>query len=52
MSIGLCQGCVLSPILFALFLADFEPYLKTICCGAKLLELYIRVLLFADDIAI
>ena len=48
--VGLRQGCILSPCLFSLFIADFPKYLEDCkCIGVKLHDEWVRVLLYADD---
>ena len=49
-SIGLPQGCSLSPVLFCLFVADLPNYLlhKGVLCGS----IFIKYLQFADDLAL
>ena len=48
---GVQQGCLLSPLLFASYLNDLEGYLTDNgAIGVKLRYLYIRSLLYADDL--
>lgn len=48
-SLGLKQGCVWSPILFALFVDDIVDVLPG---GASILDLRIKILMYADDMVI
>ena len=48
--VGLRQGCVLSPCLFSLFIADFPAFLQEQGCqGIKIHDEYVPVLFYADD---
>jgi len=52
MKIGLRQGCVLSPILFALYIADLGRLLEESGHGASINGHTIPGMMFADDIAL
>ncbi len=48
--VGLRQGCILSPCLFSLFIADLPRDLEGAgTTGVKLYDVWIRILLYADD---
>ena len=48
--VGLRQGCVLSPCLFSLFIADLPTFLsERECKGVFIHDVWLRVLLYADD---
>lgn len=55
--VGLRQGCILSPCLFSLFIADFPAFLAARegdqrCEGVHMHDVMIRVLMYADDLAL
>jgi hypothetical protein len=51
--VGVRQGCVLSPFLFAMFVDDFPLFLEQHGCeGVKMHENLIRCLMYADDIVL
>jgi hypothetical protein len=48
--VGLKQGCILSPCLFSIYIADLPEYLREKgCVGVSLHDACVRVLLYADD---
>ena len=49
---GVKQGCILSPLLFGLFINDLPSYLKGQFTGVRCGECDIGCLLYADDIAL
>ena len=49
---GLCQGCSLSPLLFALYISDIGAALATSSLGFSLGGQTVAGLLFADDIVL
>ncbi|MES9881007.1 MAG: reverse transcriptase family protein [Sedimenticola sp.] len=51
-SIGLKQGCKISPTLFSIYVNDLADRLKSLNCGIDIDGYNLCVLLYADDIAI
>ena len=50
---GVCQGESLSPFLFSMFINDIDSFLKSDAeVGLSVFQLYIAVLVFADDMAV
>ncbi len=51
-SSGLNQGCLLSPILFNLFVNDLILELEAIGCGIDIVKENVCILCYADDLVI
>ena len=51
-SIGVKQGCVLSPLLFNLFPSDLPSIFSTDCHPVELCNLKLNCLMFADDLVL
>ena len=51
-TIGLKQGCVLSPLLFALFMAELEKRIQELGIGVRVGGKTLGGLLFADDLVL
>ena len=51
-SIGLKQGCLLSPILFSILIDDLAKEIKNLNIGVEIGDTLLSILLYADDIAI
>ena len=51
-SMGLKQGCILSPQFFNLFINDLTSRINDLKCGVKFGDEQISILLYADDIVL
>ena len=51
-SCGVCQGGILSPLLFAVYVDDLIDELRKCGCGLYIGSVFIGALLYADDIAL
>ena len=51
-TMGLHQGCLLSPLLFNLYIDDLPSYISDTHGGVRLGEMIMSCLLYADDLVI
>jgi hypothetical protein len=51
-SVGLKQGCLISPLLFNLYINDLVAEINSLNCGIPVDDEFISLLLYADDIAL
>ena len=51
-NVGVKQGCVLSPLLFNMFLSDLPDIFDNSCDPVNLLDVKLSCLMFADDLII
>ena len=51
-SVGLKQGCLISPLLFNLYIDDLVAEIKNLSCGVPVDNELVSLLLYADDIAL
>ncbi len=49
---GLRQGCILSPLLFNMYINDLALYLKSLNVGVSISDEIVCILLYADDIVL
>ena len=49
---GVKQGCILSPMLFSMFINDLAHYINSLGTGIECGDVRLAILLFADDIAL